>query len=288
MVLGVEDRPENEGRKKMRPKDVLTCIGLALVIVGVFYIAVIESNYAWSEIYDSPEGIGFPVMEEPSPEKGCPETNFTDNNKCMACHVLVKDGSLWKFGIREVKPFAEYDFPRYTSIIDGKLNYYMREIDSDYFWDFVKYVRIHPEFGKTISIEVDSYGGSIFQAWRIKSIIVEMEKRGYIIETKTRGIALSAGFIVFVSGSIGHRTVDRNAEFMMHELWSIEWPKIATPATKEEDARIYKHLQDNINSWIAQRGNMTKEQIDQKVKFKEAWLTGREMIEYGFADGVIK
>ncbi len=32
---------------------------------------------------------------------------------------------------------------------------------------------------------------------------------------------------------------------------------------------------------------MAKEEIDKKLKFKEAWLTGKEMLQWGFADGVI-
>ena len=240
-------------------------------------------------------GIGFgdewqsaiPVKEKSEPEKGCPVTNITDNDKCLSCHVVVRDGDGYRFGMKEVKPYAAYDLPRYTKIIDGQLFYYMENIDSEYFEDFINYAKIHPEFGKHLVVEIDSYGGGIFDAWRIKAFIVEMESNGYVVETRTRGIALSAGFIVFVSGTRGYRLADANAEFMMHELWTIEWPKLATPATKEEEAKTFRHLQDNINKWIASRGDMTEEEISRKVKFKEAWLTGSEMIKYRFADRLI-
>jgi len=33
--------------------------------------------------------------------------------------------------------------------------------------------------------------------------------------------------------------------------------------------------------------NLTKEEIDAKVKALEFWITGREAVEYGFADGFI-
>lgn len=217
----------------------------------------------------------------------CPKTLIKDNYRCADCHVVIKDGSGYKYGIKEVDPNAVYILPYNTKIIDGKLRYYLDIVRSGPFEEFLHYAYTHPEFGKHLLMEVDTFGGSVFQAWRIKALIVEAEKRGYTIETRTRGVALSAGFIIFVSGTIGHRSVDPNAEFMMHELWGIEWPKIATPASKEEEARTFRHLQDNINKWIASRGDMTKEEIDTKLKFKEAWLTGEEMLRWNFADKYI-
>jgi ATP-dependent protease ClpP protease subunit len=268
------------GEKEMKRLFIILCV----LLVGVY-------AYSFEGGYIGGDGNTTAKSEDSGGDDKvqsiCPKTLIKDNDKCSKCHIVIRGDDGYRYGIKEVAPYSEYEFPTGTGVVDGKLTYYLGGMYSDGFMDFVDYAKRHPEFGKHIVVEVNSFGGSIFEAWRIKSLIVEMEKSGYIVETTTRGVALSAGFLVFVSGTIGYRSCDPNAEFMMHELWTIEWPKIATPASKEEEARTFRHLQDNINAWIASRGNMTAEQINKKVKFKEAWLTGAEMLEFKFADKVV-
>jgi ATP-dependent protease ClpP protease subunit len=229
------------------------------------------------------EGAGWdvPKAEKEKVETACPVTRVTDNSYCNSCHILIRDGDKVRYGVKEISPYNQYD------PIDGRLYYHLEQINADGVANFFKYAARHPELGKHVVIEVESFGGSVFEAWRIKSYFVQFEKMGYTIETRTYGYALSAGFIVFVSGTKGYRVCDANAEFMMHELWSIEWPKVATPSSKEEEAKVYRHLQDNINGWIASRGNMSKEELDKLIEFRDHWLVGEEMVALGFADKFI-
>jgi ATP-dependent protease ClpP protease subunit len=241
---------------------------------------MVTGSYAYEDVSTATE------PEEES-EKGCPITKITDNSYCFSCHILIRDADKIRYGVKEISPYNQYDVPYHTKIIDGVLHYILEDINSDSVANFLNYAARHPELGKRVVVEVNSFGGSVFEAWRIKSYFVRFEKMGYTIETRTYGYALSAGFIVFVSGTMGHRLVDANAEFMMHELWSIEWPKVATPSSKEEEAKVYRHLQDNINNWIASRGNLSKDELDTLVEFRDYWLVGDEMIALGFADGFI-
>jgi len=47
-------------------------------------------------------------------------------------------------------------------------------------------------------------------------------------------------------------------------------------------------LQDVRNTYLATRGKLSKAEIDARVAKKEWWMSGKEAVELGFADGFIK
>jgi len=47
-------------------------------------------------------------------------------------------------------------------------------------------------------------------------------------------------------------------------------------------------LQDIRNDYLATRGKLTKQEIDAKIARKEFWMSGKEAVEFGFADEFIK
>jgi len=106
-----------------------------------------------------------------------------------------------------------------------------------------------------------------------------------------RGMALSAGAIVFVAGTKGHRIANSQSEFMLHELGYFKgglfYIEKVTPSSAEEEANILKHLQKTITDWFATRGNLSVKELEAKIKMKEFWLSGREAYECGFVDKLI-
>jgi ATP-dependent protease ClpP protease subunit len=74
---------------------------------------------------------------------------------------------------------------------------------------------------------------------------------------------------------------------MWHELQTLEIFNLSTPSNKEDEARVLRHLQDTANSWLAEVSNLSKEEVDELVRYKELWVTGPEAVQYGFADGFI-
>ena len=113
------------------------------------------------------------------------------------------------------------------------------------------------------------------------------QEQGNIIETRVYGYCASAGFLIFASGTKGNRFVAPQAELMWHELQTFEFFNQSTPSSKEEEARVLRHLQDTANSWLAEVSNLTKQQVDELVKYKELWITGVQAVEYGFADALL-
>lgn len=210
----------------------------------------------------------------------CPKTLVA--NDCFSCHTIPS------FKVKEAPPDETYVYPVRGMRIAGGVGYFLiREISDDDMKSFLDY--LDRKNIKKAVIEIHSPGGSLFAATRAINLMSEWESRGNIIETRVNGFALSGGFLIFIAGTKGHRFVSRHADLMWHEIQSLEMVmRITTPADKEEEARVLRHLQDVRNAWIATRGKLTKQEIDEKIKKKEFWMSGEEAVRFGFADGFIE
>ena len=217
----------------------------------------------------------------------CPITKV--GKDCLTCHTV----SAGKFMLRDFPPDNHLIYPSNSIRIkgweDGNLyGYYaLRNIDPDDVNKYFDYLRIKKV--RRAVIEIFSPGGGLFQAQKIVSLMGEWQGQGNILETRTDGAAFSAGFYIFVAGTPGHRYVHPYAEMMWHELQALTGYGLVidTPSTSEEKARVLRYLQNNRNTWLATKGKLTKDELDQKVKNREWWITGKQAIEYGFADKFI-
>jgi ATP-dependent protease ClpP protease subunit len=139
----------------------------------------------------------------------------------------------------------------------------------------------------TLVVDLYSFGGSLFDAMGIISLFNIVQNEGKIVEMRAHSIIASAGLLVMLSGSPGHRFIDKYAIVMFHEMWSLKFLAIETPSSKEEEAVIFRKIQDNVNSYIVAKSKISKEELNTRIRSKEFWLTSAEAIQYGFADGVI-
>ena len=222
----------------------------------------------------------------------CPVTKISDNEKCTSCHVLaVKDGKIiWT--VKEVDPCDVYRYPHtnFKFINDSSAYYVCNEIDATIFEKIFLYLKKYPKV-KNLTIELQTPGGSIMQMWRIVALMDDFKRSGGTVKCLVKGFCASAGFILLNNASPGQRFVAPNAEIMWHEVQSLETIfgyKVSSPSDKEDEARILRHFQDNGNGFLASKGKITKEELDEKIRKREWWMTGQECIKHGFADGLIK
>lgn len=246
---------------------------LLLIIIGI-YVLIASPALGESITVTLPQT---PVM--------CAGTPFTDQEQCLKCHTIPS------FKLKEASADEGYIYPnKNTSIIqeNGEIaGYFLMEfILAEDLKQYLNYLDKH-KITKAI-IEIHSPGGSLLDAWRVIGFMTEWqnEAEAKTIETRVYGFAASAGFLVFMGGKT--RLISETAEAMWHELWTIEWTKIATPAGKEDEAKVMRHLQDTCNNYIADRCGLTKEELDEKVRKKEFWVNGKQALEYGFATGLLK
>lgn len=137
-----------------------------------------------------------------------------------------------------------------------------------------------------IIIDLFSYGGSLFDAMAMVSLIQEQQVLGRIVEMRGRGIVASAGLLILLAGDRGHRYIDKYSLIMFHELQSLEWVKISTPSDKEEEARIYRLIQNKINAYIAARSKVSVVQLNDFTKKREFWVDASDAVKLGFADKI--
>jgi len=205
---------------------------------------------------------------------------FKDEIRCYDCHTKSS------MKLREAPHDEEFEYPSaLMEIIDGIGYYYLTHIMSDDVRNFFNYLDLH-NIDKAI-IEIHSPGGRLFDSARIVGYMRAWSARGNDVETRLYGMALSAGFSIFVSGDMGKRFVSPIAECMWHELITGEFFAIKTPADKEDEAQVLRHLQDTTNNWIVSRSKISKEVLDDTIRKKEYWVNSTEDIEYGFADGLM-
>jgi len=221
--------------------------------------------------------------DDPKPDKAkCPGTPMQSD--CLTCHTLLGN----KMVLKEFPPDAWRTYPTNVPmrVISDVGRFVLTDIDSRGISEFFAYLNRHGI--KKAVIELHSPGGSLFDAQRIVNIIKEWQSGGGTVETRLYGMAFSAGFYIFVSGD--HRLVSADSDLMWHELLSFEGfgLKLTTPSDSEQSAKILRHLQDVRNNYLVTRGKLTKAELDAKIsRRQEWWMTGRDAVELGFADGFI-
>lgn len=233
-----------------------------------------------------------PKAEDPVPESICPATKIKDNNKCMDCHVLASKNGKTVFGIKEQDWHKQFNYPCYSFKFAEEggqrvAHLLLSDINSELISKTFDYLSWHPEVKKLV-LELHNPGGSMFGMWRIVGMMEAWKNKGNVIETQCNGFSASASFIVFVNGSKGHRKVAPESLHMWHEAMSFSMFDLKTASSTEEEAKIMRKFQDTAHNWLAVRSKMSKEELDKMVSKREMWLTGTEMVKYGFADGFTK
>ena len=265
-------------------KKFLMCLAviISLILSGGTIGFAIDEGYG---VYSKEQVIKIVSEFLNQPEKEqvfrCPVSKISNQDKCFGCHTYPT------FAVKEADPDTLYTYPNMNTkirIVNGEKRgfYFITEIASDSLKDALDYFERHNI--NHIVLDIHSAGGSLFQGWRCAGLLGEAETKGKIIETNVHGFAASAAFLIAISGTRNHRYASTNAELMWHELWSFTFFALDTPSSKEEEARVLRHLQDTGNNWLASRCNLTKEEIDKLVKNKEFWMTGTQAKEYGFID----
>ena len=218
------------------------------------------------------------ALAEEASKAQCPVTTMQDS--CLKCHIRGD------FRVIETVPDAHLIYPNDSmKIFDGDGYFLLSAIDSTAIKEYFDY--LHKHGVKKAIIEIHSPGGSLFDAQRIVNTIQYWQSKGVDVETRVFGAAFSAGFYIFLAGN--NRLVSPNADLMWHEVQGSSFGfNVTTPADREAEAKILRHIQNIRNNYIATRGKLTKEQIDEKISKKEFWMSGTQAVEYGFADGLLE
>ncbi len=104
----------------------------------------------------------------------------------------------------------------------------------------VKMTLAHNTGQSVIPIVIDSYGGQVYS---LMSMIAEIRSASLPIATIVQGKAMSCGAVLTTFGALGMRYMDPDATFMIHDVSSMSWGKIAEmKAGVDEAERLNKKI----------------------------------------------
>jgi ATP-dependent protease ClpP protease subunit len=175
--------------------------------------------------------------------------------------------------------------PNTVSFVDGTLYIYLKWVDYADLMELFNQIQILSY--KKITVDLFSFGGSVFDALAIVAMFEDQQRMGKIVEIRARGIVASAGLIIMMSGSPGYRYIDRLSWVMFHEMQSFKFFSVESVSDQEEQARISRRIQDQINKYVTAKTKVTPEKLSDLIKKKELWCDADEAVKYGFADRII-
>ena len=130
---------------------------------------------------------------------------------------------------------------------------------------------------KNLRVRINSYGGSVFEALAIYSLLSDFNGD---VETIVDGCACSAASIVFMAGS--KRVVPVNGMLLIHNAWcAAEGDKNALRKTADELEKLTQPSIDIYTSKTNVPEDVIKEMMD-----NETWITSKEALEMGFATSI--
>lgn len=146
---------------------------------------------------------------------------------------------------------------------------------------WIIYENMSPPKEKRLTLYVNSCGGDLYQAF---GLIDVMKKSQYPISTIGVGSIMSAGFLIFASGTKGHRYIGENTGIMCHQFSNEQEGKYhdIKAQIKENEScnqRMLNILRDA--SGLSERIIKTK-----LLGPSDAWFTAEELVELKIADRI--
>ncbi|MCN7823459.1 Clp protease ClpP [Escherichia coli] len=131
----------------------------------------------------------------------------------------------------------------------------------------------------TISVKINSYGGSVFTA---QAILSSLKRHKANITVYIDGIAASAATIIAMAGD--KIIIPSNAMMMIHNPWTFA----AGDADELRDiAEMMDKIRNSILSAYKEKTGLSEDKLIELMD-QETWLNAEEAVELGFADEVEK
>lgn len=130
-----------------------------------------------------------------------------------------------------------------------------------------------------IEIILSSPGGYVFDGFGFYDFIVDLGKKGAQITTRASGYAASMAGILLQAGSV--RAISPNSYIMIHEVGGEAWGKMSEV---RDEVDLMERLEKTCFEILAARSKFTVDELREKCKRKDWWLSAREAKRYGFVD----
>jgi ATP-dependent protease ClpP protease subunit len=135
--------------------------------------------------------------------------------------------------------------------------------------------------GALITLYLSSMGGDIYSGMSLVSTIFEIQRQGRVVNIHVQGCALSMASLVLQAAN--HRSIDRSAYIMLHELASGFQGKLSD---QKDELKNNKRLEQTcLEIYSARTGKPTTYYAD-KTRKKDWYLTADEALKEKLVDEV--
>lgn len=133
-----------------------------------------------------------------------------------------------------------------------------------------------------IDLYVNSFGGYAHLAFHIVSLMEQAKREEITVRTVVPDAAFSAGSIVAVAGSPGHRYVERTAQHLAHYgmAGSIDSTPEQAARAYEERARHFKKIRKHYLDYT----DIEAVDLDRLMGDDQGYIPAAKCIKWGFAD----
>lgn len=184
------------------------------------------------------------------------------------------------------QPEEQFEEPIIEEMNDGSIIYLDEVITAETINPIVQYIItqniINPK-SSHITIFIDSDGGCI----RAASKLIDVMNLSRIpIRTVGWGVVASAALLIFMCGH--QRIISENAEVLSHQATLNVSSLSAKINDFESQQKEFQNICDRIlRIYVEKTGKSVKEVQKKLMRHHDVWLTGREALEYGFADSLL-
>lgn len=175
----------------------------------------------------------------------------------------------------------------------GKRNYYDKfrlyiydKFDRemvDLLFELDKDLSGHPQSDK-LQIFINSNGGEQSILYGLLQRIEHAKRMNLIVETYVDGSAFSCASVLAASGSKGHRYVTNFSTHLLHLGYGTINP--STDLQLERESKFLKKHFEHMRTLYKKYSNI--ENLDEKLKDDSFFLYGKEIIDNGLADILLK
>lgn len=168
-------------------------------------------------------------------------------------------------------------------LLDHKIHYFSGEVNNETITDAIKWLLYWETFPTTeLTLYVNSEGGEVYEAF---ALIELMRNSKHTIKTIGIGSIMSCGFMIFISGTKGHRVIGKNTGIMYHQhtdAWECKYHDLKA-AMRENDNivnRFYNCIVESSDYPLAKVKKLFSGTTDQ-------YFTAEELVKVGLADKVL-
>lgn len=133
---------------------------------------------------------------------------------------------------------------------------------------------------KPIKLYIDSFGGSVYQCLGLISVMGRSETE---IHTICTGAAMSAGFVILISGH--KRFAHKYSTPLYHQASSFV---VGTLKDMEDDVEETKRLQKMLEQIVLEKTSIKKDRLKQVYVEKIDWfLSAEDALKYNVIDEIL-